>query len=126
MAADSSLVNRGNNLVTVAFLATLGLGILVEAFREVEWIDKVDDILMVLLALWALVWYFQQDHRHARSYTPFFLVLAVLAVKIVALIIEFGDADAVGDEFGVLLPLIAMTILTWVLVRKAKRTGEAA
>ncbi len=55
-------VNRGVNLLGVASLAiesTLGL---FEIFNETEWIDRLDDLVVVTLAIIGIVWYVVRDN----------------------------------------------------------------
>ncbi|HMD90345.1 MAG TPA: hypothetical protein VKF38_14375 [Anaerolineaceae bacterium] len=120
-------MNRGNNLLMVGFLAVLGIGVIAELFTENELMDKADDVIILLLAIIAVVWYLRGTNRYQYSWFPFILLSIGLLDKIMGLAIEFGDPDAVGDEFGILPTLIAIIIISGVILvrsRNANRTIE--
>ena len=122
--SESRLLNRGNNLALIVFLAAIGLGILVEVFMEKEWADKIDDIIIVLLALIGLVWYMYGQNRFKRAFAPVLLVILAFIVKIGAFIVEFDDKEAIGDEFGVILPLLLLVIVGIVLYASFRQRRE--
>lgn len=114
-------LNRGNNLLVVGILSFAALGVFSEIFREDEWLDKADDIFVVLVALTVIVWYFSQKNRYQRSWVLFGLLAATAVVKVLAFINEFDDPVASGDEFGIVIPLVAITIVTLIIML---RTGQ--
>jgi peptidoglycan/LPS O-acetylase OafA/YrhL len=114
--------NRGNNLLIVGFMAVLAVGVMAEIFNEPEFTDKIDDILILLLGVGAIIWYFRGDNRFRYSWTPFILLAASLAVKVGALFFELDDQAAVGDEFGIVPTLLALTIISLVIMLRSRQT----
>ncbi len=102
------------------FLAVLGFGLVPEIFRESEWIDRADDIVLLILAIAASSWYLYGTNRTRRSIVPFGLLIIALITKFVALVIEFTDPDAVGNEFGVIPVLILIVALSGYLLFSKK------
>ena len=107
------LVNRGNNLLAVGLLATIGIGIVTEVFREDELLHKADDATLFLLGVGALVWYFAGRNRFKRSLLPLGLLIAGMAVKAVAAFaLETGDQADVGDDIGVLTVFLVAIVIS--------------
>lgn len=113
-------INRGNNLLVSGSLAVIGFGIAMEIFRETEWIDRTDDIILLLLAIAVSAWYLSGSNRFQRSFVPFGLLVIALITKIIWLFIEIGDPDAVGDEFGLLPVLVLLVILSGYILMGTK------
>lgn len=112
---DSSrgLVNRGNNLLAVGLIATIGIGIVTEVAREDEILHKADDAALFLLGVGALVWYFAGTNRFKRSLVPLGLLLAGMVVKAVAAFaLETGDQADVGDDIGVLTVFVVAIVIS--------------
>lgn len=105
-------INRGNNLLMSGSLAVLGFGLIPEILRETEWIDRGDDIVLILLAIAVSGWYLSGKNRFQRSFVPFGLLIVALVTKIAGLFLEIGDPDAAGDEFGVIPVLLLLVILS--------------
>lgn len=117
-------MNRGNNLLMSGFLAVLGFGLIPEILRETEWIDRADDIVLVILAIAVAAWYFSGPNRFRRSLVPFGLLIVALITKFAGLAIEIGDPDAAGDEFGIIPILILIVILSgYILYSTRERKG---
>ncbi len=117
-------INRGNNLLIVGLLLFTALGVFAEVFREDEWLDKADDIFVVLAGLVALIWYLARKNRYQFSWFPFGLLAATFAAKVLAFVNEFDDPSASGDEFGLLIPLAVMVVVTGVLLYRASKTAD--
>ena len=116
-------INRGNNLLMVGFLAANAVGLIGMLFAEDEWIDRAEDMTVILLALAAVVWYRTKSHRFQYSFVPYGLLVAALAAKITALFIEFDDLKALGDELLLVPPLIVMVIVAGYLLYRARQTA---
>jgi hypothetical protein len=106
-------INRGKNLLATSIVALSGLAFLPETFLENDVSDKMDDGILFILGVIAVVWYLMSGNRFKRSMIPPVLVTLAMLDKIMALVIEFKDKDAVGDDFGGLILFIAATILVW-------------
>jgi len=115
--------NRGNNLLMSGFLAVLGFGLIPEILRETEFINQLDDIILVLLAIVVTGWYLYGTNRFQRSLVPFGLLIIALVTKIAALPIEINDVDAAGDEFGVIPLLILIVILSGYILYSSRESN---
>ena len=113
--------NRGNNLLTLALTTFTGIGLLAELIREPDFIDKLDDIAIILLAITAIVWYFTGRNRYKLSWFPYILLAVSAAVKVGAVLIELKDTSAVGDDFGLVIPLVVMSIIVGIAHGRARR-----
>lgn len=87
--------NRAVNLLAVAILGLAAVAFLPEIILENDVIDKVDDVLLLLLGISAVAWYLNGNHRYSRSITPLVFVALAIAVKIFTIVVEFSD-----KEFG--------------------------
>lgn len=106
-------INRGKNLLATSIVALAGIAFLPETFLENDLSDKLDDGILFVLAVIAVVWYLVSGNRFKRSMISPILVTLAMLDKIMALAIEFKDKDAVGDDFGGLILFISATILVW-------------
>ena len=113
-------INRGNNLLIVGLLVFTALGVFAEILREDELLDKADDAFVVLAALAALMWYFTGKRRYQRSWLPFALLAMVSVAKVLAFRNEFDDPAAVGDEFGVVIPMVVMTVVSLITLLRTR------
>ncbi len=120
-------LNRGNNLFIVGLLVFLACGVFLEIFVENELLDKADDIFAVLIAIAAVVWYLSGKNRFQYSWVPWGLLAVTFVAKVLAFLNERDDPTAVGDEFGVIIPLAVMVIVSGIILYRARReavTGE--
>ena len=102
-------------IVTILGISGLAFGSLI--FEEADPIDKLDNTLLVILAVAAVAWYFMGNHRWQASTAPLVLVgLSVLA-QLSAFVIEFGDSTAIGDDIGGSLVFIPTLIVALVVYR---------
>ena len=119
-------VNRSVNLVGVAVVALAGFAFAPEAIIEPDAIDKVDDTLILLIGIGAIVWYLRNGNRLVRSIVPILLMAVGLLLKIFAVIVEFADPEDVGDDFGGLILFVLATglvIYLYLNVQKAEASG---
>ncbi len=116
-------MNRGNNLLVVGVLVFLACGVFAEIFVENELLDKADDIFAVLIAIVAVVWYLRGKNRFQYSWVPWGLLAVTFVAKILAFLNERDDPAAVGDEFGVIIPLAVMVIVTGVIIYRAHKAS---
>jgi len=121
------LTNRGNNLLGVGLLATIGIGIVTEVAREDELIHKADDAALFLLGVGALVWYSAGRNRFKRTLLPLGLLLAGMVVKaLAAFALEAGDTADVGDDIGVLTVFVVAIVITAVTYFRSDTQPQAA
>jgi peptidoglycan/LPS O-acetylase OafA/YrhL len=118
-------MNRGNNLMMVAFLSILAVGVIAELFVETELLDKADDAFVLMLGILAVIWYVRGRNRYLYSWTPFILLALAFAGKALAFANEFNDPAAVGDEFGIVPVLAAMLIISAVILVRTRRSDTA-
>ncbi len=113
-------LNRGNNLLIVGLLAFLASGIFLEIFVENELLDKADDIFVTLCALVAVAWYLRGRNRYQRSWLPYVILALTFVAKVLAFINERDDPAAVGDEFGVIIPIAVMLVVSAVILYRTR------
>jgi hypothetical protein len=124
MTVDEAF-QRGNNLLATAIVALSGFAFLPEFFFEDETLHKLDEALLFVLGIIAIVWYLTGRHRFTHSLLPVLLVVAALAVKLVGFLLELGDVQDIGDDYGALiLFLLASVTVIWLYFRGA--TAEKA
>jgi peptidoglycan/LPS O-acetylase OafA/YrhL len=107
--------NRTNNLLATALLAVLAAGVLPVAFIETEWVDRLDDIVIAVVAIAAVAWYLWGGNRLKWSVTPTALVTLALILKAVTVFAtEASDATARGDDIGVMVGFaVAVVLVAW-------------
>lgn len=113
-------INRGFNMLAAAVLGISGLAFGSLVFEEMDPTDKIDNSLLVLVAIVAVVWYFWGNNRYRESTTPLVLAGVAVAVQLSAWGIEWGDSVALGDDIGGTLVYIPLLIVL-VLVFRANR-----
>lgn len=119
-------INRGFNLLGTSVVALAGFAFTAEIFLENDWPDKIDDIALLVLCLVGIIWYLTGKNKYMRSIMPVVLIILSLLAKIMAIIIERDDKDAVGDDFGGLTLFVLATILIIFQYRKTKKLLAAA
>lgn len=103
------------------FLAILGLTSLTEVFMESDRADKIDDLFIFVIGLFATILYLGFKDRLHPLVLPFMLLLA-LVVKIIAIYLEFKDPAAVGDDFGIAQALfLAVLFIGWQLISQRRK-----
>lgn len=115
-------LNRGNNLLAVSISALAGFAFFPEVIFEDHPIFKVDDALLFLLGLGAIVWYHLGNHKYSQSaVAPLFVTLGLI-IKIFGVIVEIHDTDDVGDDFGGLILFVAASLLVWFLFFRSRKS----
>ncbi|HTL39748.1 MAG TPA: hypothetical protein VL306_02965 [Methylomirabilota bacterium] len=120
----SESINRGFNLLAVSIVSLSGFAFAAEIFLENDMPDKLDDALLLLLGIVAIWWYLRKNNKFTLSITPVVFVWLSLAIKIMAVIIEHADKEAVGDDFGALTLFILSGILVTYQYYKSKKLTE--
>ncbi len=121
MNTISDALNRGFNLLATSIVAVAGFAFAPEMFIENEMADKADDALLFALALVAMGWYAWSGKRTQRSIAPVVIMVIALVVKIIGLIIELDDPDAMGDDAGgVILFLLATGLVIYQYIKTPK------
>lgn len=102
------------NYLTASLIGILGLSLAGEIIQEDDPPDKVDDALLLIIGI-ATIWWYKKKGYKAESINGslIFLVLALLT-KIGAIIVEHADAEAVGDDIGIVIALvITIVFVLW-------------
>ena len=123
MMTITQSLNRTVNLLGASVAGLAGFAFAPEAIIEPDLIDKVDDTLIFLLGIAAIVWYLRKGNRFLRSITPIGFVVVALLLKIFAIAVEFPEPADVGDDFG---GLILFALSTGLLVYLYVNTAKAA
>jgi hypothetical protein len=114
--------NRGNNLVATATLAIAGLAFLPEFFVEDDLINKIDDGLLFIIGIVAVIWYRTGFNKYTRSKTIIYLTIAALVTKIGGILMEITDKTDMGDDFGGTILFISACVLIIMLYRHKQNT----
>jgi hypothetical protein len=121
-------LNRGYNLIGTAIVAISGLTFFPEFFAEDEASHKLDEGVLLLLAIGSIVWYLSRKNKFSRTIVPLLFTGAALVMKIIAMfLLEQGDAADLGDEFAaIILFVIALAFLIWqyVSIRRMAQVAE--
>ena len=123
MSINQAIV-RGYNFFVVAFLGILAGGLVTELFQESEWLFRVDELLIIAIAIIAVVWYLVGQHRLTRSVVPILLAVGALAAKLLGLILEIKDAADVGDDIGIVQTLLVFTVVAVVAYISMRQEAE--
>ena len=114
-------VNRTNNLLATSVIALAGFAFFPEFFIETEAANRLDEGLLLLLAVGAIIWYRRGQNRFKRSVAPIWFVGGALAIKILAVILEHSDKEDLGDDMGALvLFILATALVVWLYRQSAK------
>jgi hypothetical protein len=121
-------LNKGYNLIGTAIIAISGLAFFPEFFAEDEGAHKLDEGVLLLLAIGSIMWYLIGKNKFSRTIVPILFTAAALVVKIVTLFfLERGDAADLGDELGsIILFVITLGLLIWqyVTIRRVAQAAE--
>ena len=116
---------RGNNLIATGILGLAGFAFMSEIFMETEIPFKIDDILVLVYGIVAIIWFNTGRNRFMRSAMPVILTVLGLLTKIGAIILEHKEADDVGDDFGGLILFVLATVTVLWLYFKSRNINEA-
>ncbi|MCI4354452.1 MAG: hypothetical protein L3K06_03715 [Thermoplasmata archaeon] len=116
-------INQGFNRMAAAILGIAGLGFGSLIFEEADPIDKVDNSILVVVAILAVAWYFTARHRFERSPIPVLLAGLAVAGQILGIGIEYADATAIGDDIGGTLVYLPTLIVLYLVYSRMDRTG---
>jgi hypothetical protein len=123
LPTPQELINRGNNLFLIGFIAIVGVAGIPLVGREGGVKGGFDEAGIMLVGLAAAAWYARG--RYSRSLVPMAFLGADMVLKIVALVIE--DPDDKGDDIGSMITFILL-VLTWSVVylrtRPAAKSAE--
>lgn len=120
-------LNRGYNLIGTAIVAISGLAFFPEFFAEDEGTHKLDEVVLLLLAIGSIIWYLSGKNKFSRTIVPILFTVAALVMKIITMfLLENGDAADLGDELAtMILFVISIAFLIWQYV-SIKRMAQVA
>jgi len=120
-------LNRGYNLLGVGIIVLSGLSFFSDLPAEIDHLPHiVDEVLLAVLAIVALVWYFMGRNKYSHTVIPIVFAVIALAIKVLGLVLEFSDANDRGDEFGALVLFVSLIILlVWQYVATRRLTQQA-
>lgn len=110
-------VNRSLNLLVTTVLAVTALTFGSDLFAEADAIDKVDNTLLVVVGVVAVVWYFMGRNWAKRSSIPVLLAAAAVGVQILGFVIEIGDSLALGDDIPGMIVFVSLLIIVAIIYR---------
>lgn len=110
-------VHRGYNQVMAVVFGLTALTFGSEIFGEPDPIDKVDNSLLAVIGLIAVVWYLLGTNRFQRSMVPLGLAVAALGAQILGVVLEMGDPTAFADDIPGMIIFVSFLVLLVVLRR---------
>ncbi len=113
-------INRGNNMLMVALQAITAAAIVERLIGEDDLVDRIDEGVIILLAIAALVWYFSRRNRYQHSFAPLALFIATFVVQAAGLAAEISDPAAVGDDMGLIVVYAIGLIVSIVIYARSR------
>ncbi len=114
-------INRGNNLLAVALMSITSATLIERLIGEDDMIDKIDEAIIILLGVTALIWYLSQNNRFKRSFVPLGILIGAALVQIGGLVAEIGDPAAAGDDYGLVIFFVLAVILNSVIYYRTRQ-----
>lgn len=124
MSVNEAII-RGYNFFVVTFLGILGGSLITELTQEDEWLHRLDELLIIAIAVVAIVWYLAGQNRVKRSLTPLILAFAALAAKALGLALEIKDTADAGDDIGIIQLLLLFAIVATVAYMRTRPTVDS-
>jgi|SRR5579884_2567106 len=113
--------NSKINYLVTTVTSILGFTLIYEVITEDDVMDKLDDFLMLVLGIVAIWWYKKTGHKGTGSGTAVIISGLAVLFKIMAIMVEHADAEAVGDDIGILISVLLLFIfVTWQVLSHKK------
>ena len=112
--------NRGNNMLMIGYLAITASAIVERLIGEDDMVDRIDEAVIILLAIAGLVWYFSRRNRYQHSFAPLALFIATFVVQAGGLIAEISDPAAAGDDYGLVIAFAVGLIVSIVIYTRSR------
>jgi FtsH-binding integral membrane protein len=127
MITVQDALNRTYNLLGVGIIAISSAAFFSDLPAEIDQLPHiVDEVLLGILAIVALVWYFMGRNRYSHTIVPIVFAVIALAIKVLGTIIESRDPADVGDEYGALvLFVVTIIVLVWQYIAANRLAAQA-
>jgi hypothetical protein len=120
-------INRGNNQLMVSLMAVTFPPLILAALGEDNLVDRLDDGLIVLMAIAGIVWYFVGRNRYQHSFTPLALVLVTFIAQAGGLLMELGDPLGEGiDDIALIFAFTMGLILSIIIYSRSRQRASLA
>jgi hypothetical protein len=120
-------INRGNNQLMVGLMAVTFAPLILAALGEDNLVDRLDDGLIVLMAIIGIVWYFVGRNRYHHSFTPLALVLVTFIAQTGGLLMELGDPLGEGiDDIPLFVAFTMGVILSIIIYSRSRQKATLA
>ena len=105
------------NFFSTSFISILGFSLISEIFMENDLEDKLDDIGILILGIVSIFWYKRKGSNTSSAKGSVVLIGVGLIIKIIGIIIEHADKEALGDDIGIVIALImAFSFIFWQVI----------
>jgi hypothetical protein len=112
------------NFFVTGFVSILGFTLIYEVISENDVSDKIDDLLMLVLGIVAILWYKKSWHKGISAIPAIVVSGLAVCIKIMAIVIEHADKEAVGDDIGIFISLLMLFIFTTWQVLSHKKSSK--
>ena len=112
--------NRGNNMLMVGYMAITAAAIVERLIGEDDLVDRLDEAVIILLAIAGLVWYFSRRNRYQHSFAPLALFIASFVVQAAGLGLELSDPAAAGDDYGLVIAYAVGLVVSIVIYARSR------
>ena len=113
-------IQRGNNMLMIGYLAITASAIIERLIGEDDLVDRIDEALIILLAIAGLVWYFSRRNRYQHSFAPLALFIATFVVQFGGLMAEINDPAAAGDDYGLVIAYAVGLVVSIVIYARSR------
>ena len=113
-------IQRGNNMLMIGYLAITASAIIERLIGEDDLVDRIDEALIILLAIAGLVWYFSRRNRYQHSFAPLALFIATFVVQAGGLMAEINDPAAAGDDYGLVIAYAVGLVVSIVIYARSR------
>lgn len=105
---------RRLNFFATTFIGLLGLTLIYEVISENDPMDKLDDVLILLLGIVSIWWYKIKGYRSESAFSSIVILGLGLLFKVIGIFIEHADKEALGDDIGIAITLVlGFIFVTW-------------
>ncbi len=109
------------NFFVASFLGIVSLSLISEIFMEDDPMDKIDDVLFLILGIVAIFWY--KKNATKKTIAPVVLTVLGVVIKFGAIVVEHADKEALGDDIGIFVAMVIALVLViyqYLQLKKAK------